>query len=108
MKPGVPHFDYPFRFNADGHAAANEQDSEDDILACAIAILKTPLGFRDDLPDFGIAETLFTEGPIDVEEIRAALEMWEERAIFTVMEDPVTLDNLVRLIKVQMEARLNA
>lgn len=102
----TPHFAYPFRFSGvDGHAVVNEQDSESDVIDCTIAILKCPLGFRDELPDFGVRETLFTEGDLDLEEIRMALEMWEERAIFIVLEDKVTLDHLVRLLKVQVEAR---
>lgn len=103
-KPGIPHMDYPFRFGSDGHVVPVEQDSEDDILACAIAIMKCPLGFRDELPDFGVREQLFSEGPIDTEEIRVALEVWEERAIPIVTEDEETLYNLVRLIKIQMES----
>lgn len=102
---GIPHFSYPFRFKADGHAAVNEQDTEEDIIDCTIALLKCPLGFRDELPDFGVRDNLFTEGDLDLNEIRIALEMWEERAIYTVLEDKVTLDNLVRLLKVQVEAR---
>ena len=51
----IPHFDYPFRF-VNGHARCVEQDSADEIANAALAVLKTPPGFRAELPDFGCPE----------------------------------------------------
>jgi phage baseplate assembly protein W len=101
----VPHFDYPFRFNANGHAAVVEQDSEEDIIACILAIIKTPLGFREDLPDFGIADPLFSEKTINIADIKSALNIWEDRADVVLEEGPLTLDQLVRYVSIQMSLK---
>jgi phage baseplate assembly protein W len=99
------HFDYPFSFDVNGHVRVVDQDSEDDIMNCVIAIVKTPLGFRLEAPDFGINEVVFQEGDIDIEDIRAALDLWEERGIYTVLDNPVLLDELARTVQIQVEVR---
>lgn len=105
-KPDVPHFDYPFRFLSDGHAATVEQDTDDDHLAQAMAILKTPLGFRMELPEFGVAEHVFDELPLGhaTEDYRVALEMWmDSDALEDIIEEYSTLDRFVTHIVVQLK-----
>lgn len=79
------HFDFPFRFNkAGGHAAIVDQDSDADLIACAQAILATPIGFREELPDFGVEPLNFEEQPqVIAERVKGALDRWEDRGDWT-------------------------
>lgn len=76
----IPHFALPFRF-ATPEAAVVEQDSIDEIAYCAYAILACPLGFRVDLPEFGLPDLTFTQQPVDVQIVAQAIEEWEPRAL---------------------------
>lgn len=85
----TPHFDYPFRRNTNGSAAEIEQDSSDDITNAAMAVLKTPVGYRLELPDFGIRETALHEGGPELHEILTALSNWEPRASYELSADKI-------------------
>lgn len=50
-----------------------EQDSDDELLAAAAVITCTPRGHRDDLPDFGVTQPVFVQGPIDLELLASEL-----------------------------------
>ena len=97
----TPHFALPFRWapQPDGTlaAAAVEQDSREDIEACFEAILRCPLGFRDELPAFGIAPPVFEQGGPDIERIRGEAEEWEARAGLLLDLGPEALDPLIRV-----------
>jgi phage baseplate assembly protein W len=84
-----PHFDYPFRFGADGHAICLEQDDPDEIRNCVVVLLKTPIGTRMDVPDFGVPEQLFRMGGIREEIVLNALRAWEPRAAYTMTLDTI-------------------
>jgi phage baseplate assembly protein W len=100
----VPHFAVPFQFQfgADGflHAAVNEQDSIEDITACVEAIVRTPLGYREELPDFGIRDQTFTEGMISGDDIIVAIAQWEPRAEILIEEDDSMLDQFIAIARV--------
>lgn len=100
----VPHFQIPFKFTfgADGflHAAVNEQDSIEDVTACVEAIVRTPLGFREELPDFGIRDQTFTQGMINSEDIIVAITQWEPRAEILIEEDDSMLDKFIAIARV--------
>jgi phage baseplate assembly protein W len=100
----IPHFDYPFQFNANGRVQVVEQDSEDDIINCVVALIKTPLGFREDLPDYGVADIIFGDGALDTEQIHTAISMWEERADVILTESNITVDQLVRYVSVMVNS----
>lgn len=104
-----PHFRYPFRFGSgiDKHALVNEQHSEEEIIDCVIAVVKTPRGWRDDLPDFGINDPLFSEQPIRVEDIQSALEEWEERAAYKVTTQPDFSERLAAVLKIEVKTRMD-
>lgn len=108
--PNQPHFRYPFKFGSglSKHALVNEQDSEDDIIACVLAIVKTPRGFRDDIPDFGITEQIFKELPLRAAEIQAALEEWEERAAYKVTTDNDFSKRLTAQLTIMVKSRTDA
>jgi hypothetical protein len=74
----VPHFAFPFRFGRPP-AVVTEQDSIEEIAGCVLAILLCPLGFRSELPAFGIADPTFRT-PVDLDPIRNAVDVWEPRA----------------------------
>lgn len=99
----LPHFALPFRFVAGG-AAVLEQDSKDEIMACATAIILCPLGFRVELPAFGIADPTFTEGVARADAIEAALDEWEPRAAELVHAEPDAFDAFVSNVTVRIGA----
>jgi len=75
----VAHFSLPFRW-ATPHAAVSEQDTQQEIAECCETIIRYPLGYRPELPDFGCAEVVFGMEPLDVAGIQQALDQWEPRA----------------------------
>lgn len=106
MPVEVPHFDYPFRFGQGGHAVCVEQDSDADIRNCVVAILKTPIGARLDLGDFGAPDQVFREGGINTDQLLSVLRRWEDRAEYT-----MTLQQLVGLaqtVTVNFTGEINA
>lgn len=109
-KPDTPHFRYPFRFSAgtDKHALVNQQGTEDEIMDCVTAVLKTPIGFRDDLPDFGIPDEVFQEQPLRVEDVHTSLDQWEPRAAYRVLTDVNYREQLTARIEVEVQTRADA
>jgi phage baseplate assembly protein W len=90
----TPHFNFPFTLTSAG-AQVVEQDSEDDITNCVRAILSTPKGWRDEVPEFGIDPPTFSLQPLGAEEIAAEVMMQEPRADLVATEHPGYLDELV-------------
>jgi phage baseplate assembly protein W len=85
----------PFRFDR-GAAVVAEQDSTDDVVACVISIMLCPLGFRAELPGYGIEDPTFSQGVVQADDLTAAAVLkWEPRAdlVGTVRADLV--DQLV-------------
>lgn len=97
----IPHFSFPFRFD-NGHAVVVDQDTTDEIMACELAIVLCPLGFRVELPDFGILDPTFSEGGVNVEAIAAALSAWEPRSQEVVTGVLDALDELVSRVTVRV------
>jgi phage baseplate assembly protein W len=100
----IPHFTFPFAFVADAEgnvtAAVNDQDTLEDVTACVTAILTTPLGFREELPDFGLRDMTFSQGGVDVDEIQVAIQQWEPRADVMIEEDPSKLQYFIDLVNI--------
>lgn len=101
----IPHFDYPFRLNRN-RAQVVEQDSPEDVMNCVQAILKTPIGFRIELPGFGVTEQSLREGGADTSLIRSALDTWEPRARYSL--DAADIVDLVQQVNVNVESRSDA
>lgn len=99
----VPHFAYPFRFDAAG-AVTTEQDSGDEIMDCARVVLLCPLGYRAELPDFGIPDQTFRNEP-DVQAIESALAEWEPRAIAHVTANRDATDEFVSNVTARLSPR---
>jgi phage baseplate assembly protein W len=95
----VPHFTIPLRFER-GAALVCEQDDGDEIVSCAVSILVCPLGFRVELPTYGVPDPTFTMPHSDVDVITDAVIRWEPRADLLVTQHPDALDVLVDRVRV--------
>jgi hypothetical protein len=104
MSFSVPHLAFPLSFQTapDGTigAAVNEQDSLDDIMACALAIAACPLGAWVDQPQFGVSSGLFSQAPVDAIGVANAIDEWEPRAQSSGVEYADLLDPSVRHVQV--------
>ena len=78
--PTIPKLDLPFRLSTDGTFAAVEQDTPQDILNCAQAIIASPLGFHEWEPGLGITPLEFQQAGPDPGILMAEVERWEPRA----------------------------
>jgi phage baseplate assembly protein W len=101
----VPHFDLPFRFDSTPQATVVEQDSIEEIAECALAILLCPLGYRVELPEFGIADPTFSTPVVDVAAIRHAVELWEPRAQTLLDREIDDVDELVQHVQMLLRVR---
>lgn len=95
----VPHFDIPFRFNTTGHAVVTEQDTLEEISNCVEAILRTRVGQRLEIPDFGIEDPVFENQPLQLQGIVAAIIEQEPRAIVLLEQAPDRLDQMIANIR---------
>jgi hypothetical protein len=86
----IPHFALPLRF-VNGAAVVVEQDTTDEILSCVLAIMLCPIGYRVELPTFGIPDPAFTQMPVNTAELELALDTWEPRSheVARASTDPV-------------------
>lgn len=86
-RPTIPHLDWPVRIAASGHLAANEQDGIDDIATCVAISLLTPLGYRDEEPDFG-SRPDFPLLPINLADLATSVAHDEPRAQLAMHDEP--------------------
>ena len=98
----VPHFALPFRFGP--HAAVSEQDSIDEISDCALAIVLCPIGYRVELPSFGLPDSVFA-ARVDTDAMRTAIDAWEPRAQVALDERHDTFDALVDHVQMLVQLR---
>lgn len=106
----TPQFDLPFRLGDDGAPVEIEQDSVEEIGDCVEVLLRTPLGFYDDQPDFGVELPLFEEsgGAVNMDEVQTAIAAWEERADVLIDSRPDLLDLFVSRVTINVRARTDA
>jgi len=92
-----PHLRLPLQFGGlNGGALVNEQDTPEDIVDCIKAIIAWPVGTRHDMPEFGVPDLLFrVQNELKVQELRNAIEEWEERATIATESGPVLTDDIV-------------
>ena len=105
----VPHFSLPLRFvtsqSATPQCAVNEQDSIDEIADCALATMLCPLGFRVELPSFGLPDMTFAMPRVDTDEVRTVIERWEPRAALRLTQEPDALDELIDRVQMIVQVR---
>ena len=94
MSVMVPHFAFPFALNCTACAVV-EQDSSQDIQTCVEVCLMTPPGSRIVLMDYGVPEVLYSQAPVNIPAIIAALNKWEPRGATTISETIDTLDQKI-------------
>lgn len=94
----IPHFDLPFRFGA-----YTEQGGPRDLANCVFAIVSTPAGFRDEVPNFGIPDLAFGDVPVMDERIQTRIKDQEPRATLAFSEQ-AGLNQLERLIRIKVDA----
>lgn len=74
--PDLPHFSLPFSRSSGGGVEVNEQDTLSHVRSQEHAVVATPLGYRDDRPDFGWPVPVFGNLPLDLTDLRAALRQF--------------------------------
>lgn len=79
MAVEIPHFAYPFGRGDNGKVAVVEQDTIEDVMACENVIVRCPIGFREERPDFGWAFPTFQTGELDLSSLTSALAQFEPR-----------------------------
>lgn len=96
-----PHFAFPFRLGRGGKFAVVAEDSLDEITQNVEVILRTQIGTRLEIPDFGTDTLLFEQqGGSDLDEVLVQVTEWEPRATVVAEESPDRLDDLVRRVRV--------
>ena len=97
----TPHFSLPFRFGGiRGCAFVNEEDSAEDISDCVKGIIAYPVGTRDDLPDFGIPDLVFSNPSPST--LRDAIVHWEARIDIGVDGTPIITDEQLQQFGVNL------
>lgn len=99
-RPFVPKFAVPFRLGGSSAFAVVEQDSDEEILQCVKAIVRTPIGSHIDDPELGIQDPTF-DG-VDPEVLTDQVLISEPRAALTIASGEV--DDLLweRTVSMQM------
>jgi len=82
--PITPKLKVPFSITGT-KADVVEQDSYEEVEACAIATLRTPIGRCIDEPEWGIADQVFKQ--VDIVELEEAVAEWEPRARAVMQEE---------------------
>lgn len=89
-----------------GHSFVTvEQDSLDDIANCVEAILRTPLGFRDDATDLGSPDYTFASLPVGADTIAENISVQEPRVDILVRESIDRLDALIDHVSIELHGR---
>jgi hypothetical protein len=97
-----PHFSFPFQRGADGKVEVVEQDSPEHIMSCEHVIVRCPLGFRFERPEFGWPMPLFGTAPLDPAGLEAALRKFGPRSDVRASEWADEADAAVRHIEGQV------
>jgi len=95
----VPHFDLPFRLSKTG-ANVVEQDSIDDVANCVTAIVSTHVGWREEVPTFGVPDYALMIQPLGAPDIDNLVSEQEPRATLTITEHPDQVDPLIDRINI--------
>jgi len=97
MAVSIPHFAFPPQIRSDGHLSVVEQDSHEDILGCVYVALKTDIGSRLYVPEFGVSDYTFNNAPIPRDKLMAEIQTSEPRAIPDIQ---VEVDELIEKVQV--------
>lgn len=96
----LPHLTVPLRL-VNGSFATAEQDTLAELESNVEVILRTPVGTRPLLPEFGVPDVTFLREGADPTVIEQAVTRWEPRATVTVTDvddDPgVQLNDVIEV-----------
>jgi len=95
----IPHFDLPFQLGNAG-ATVVEQDTIDDIANCVIAVAVTHIGWRTEVPTFGIPDLAMRKMPLGAADIDNWISNQEPRALIVVEEKIDAVDALLDHINI--------
>ncbi len=84
--PTIPKLRVPLRVE-NGRLGICEQDSQENVAACVYTVLSYERGSRLEDVDFGIEDPTFSQMPLDVEEWREQLSVYEPRAEIETFQD---------------------
>lgn len=97
----APHFDLPFRLHAKG-AVCCEQDTFEDVANCVEAIVRTPIGFRQDNLTFGFPHLELLTQPVLSQVYTDIVSSQEPRAEIAMREHPDKYDIFIDRIVVEI------
>lgn len=98
-----PHFAFPFGRGPDGKIAVVEQDSDEHVMSCEHVIVRCPLGWREDKPEFGWPWPEFASVPLDLNALEEALRRWEPRSRASATDYADVANAAVREVTVEVE-----
>lgn len=93
----------PIRRGVDGRVVTIEPDGPQDIEQCVLAIGRTRLEDRFDLPGMGFDPPVHHELPLDLDALRATLARHEPRAPVHVLQSDPRLAGAVDVIAAELE-----
>lgn len=99
----IPHFAYPFQRGANGKVNVVEQDTPEHVMTCEHMIVRCPLGWREDRPEFGWPFPEFHPAPVNTEALEEALRRFEPRGTARGTEYQDAAEAAVRHIRVNVE-----
>jgi phage baseplate assembly protein W len=95
--PDRPHFAFPFT-----RGAYVEQDTPEHVVSCENVIVRCPVGFRIERPDYGVPWPDYAT-QIDGEAVSSALEALESRSTCTVETARDWLADAMATITINLE-----
>jgi phage baseplate assembly protein W len=98
----TPHFAFPFVRGPGGRVNVVEQDTDEHVMACENVIVRCPVGFRDERPEFGIPWPDFKNAPLDVGGIEEALQRFEPRSRATAADYADVIDAATQTVRVEV------
>jgi hypothetical protein len=98
-----PHFDLPFRIGT--KTAEVQQDTIDDVTNCVEVCVRTHIGRRKELPQFGIEDLTLRDQPVRMADVLRRIAENEPRAIVLIDQHPDLLDELIARVRMGVQLR---
>lgn len=109
MEPDTPQIALPFEILSTGLVREVEQDTLDEIAMSVEACLRYPLGYRAELPEFGVPELTFQTSNSDLSAIMAShIARWEDRVPMLIEERAADWERMTREFVVRVEGSSDA
>lgn len=104
MAVETPHIRFPFERGDNGRSVkVVEQDTEEHVMSCENVIVRCPLGFRPERPEFGWPFPEFNTIPLNLEPLRDALATFEPRGNANVSQWIDEADAATQYIEIEVE-----